>query len=140
MRFLELGNILGRDQGSGMKNRRPIVYRVHAGPDLDGDRGWTFRSFRRAANYLARLDDECATLVRVACKGSFVQAEPQSERVLACWMINESGEIGRFSRRWISLARKEAKQEARRKRMKLTVNGLPYSGPPDRGAELDIPF
>jgi hypothetical protein len=121
-----------------MKKGPRISYRVESDYDFDGEYGRTFRSFRRARSHLIWLDDDFTTLARVSRKGGIDHHRSFPDAVVACWKLNARREVIRFSRRCFSLARKEAKQKARQSRVRLTLNGHPYTIPHD--FSIDIPF
>ena len=125
-----------------MKNRTRITYRIEANQRFDErDPYWLFRSFRAAKKHLVRMGDTFATLIRVAHRGAAPTPNgPNTGRTLACWTLNDQGQVIRFSRRWISLDRKRERDKARSRRIRLTHNGKPYTRRPDLQHSLDIPF
>jgi hypothetical protein len=127
-----------------VKNRTRIGYRIEANQRFDDrDPYFLFRSFRAAMNQLVEMNDPLATLIRMSYRGSALPHElqgPDAGRTLACWTINDKGEVVRFSQRWISLDRKRERAKARSKRIRLTHNGEPYTRQPESPESQDIPF
>jgi hypothetical protein len=87
-------SLTGGEAAWVVKNRTRISYRIEANQRFDDrDPYWLFRSFRAAMNQLVEMNDPLATLIRMAYRGPAPPHGPHAGRTLACWTINDKGEV-----------------------------------------------